>query len=146
MLQPAIDSGDAFAITQVLARYGHVMDRRDGDGLAMIFTADATFDTTSVGGAIYRGLAELRDFLAMGAAIHPPFHVLSNAWVFRGDDGEARSLSKWITVDRQSGLPRSGDYEDRWELVDGSWLIAERVARARWGGGGWADGYVPVDV
>ncbi len=131
---------DRFEITQVLARYGHVMDRRDAAGLADVFAPDATFDVTSVGGPLYRGLSELEDFLSLGDSVHPPFHILSNAWVYQ--EGEVvRSLSKWLTIDEQTGLPRSGDYLDTWRRTDAGWRIAERVAQVRWTGGSWSAGY-----
>jgi SnoaL-like domain len=131
---------DRFEITQVLARYGHVMDRREVVALPDIFTTDATFDVSSVGGPVYRGLSQLEDFLALGDSIHPPFHVLANAWVFQ-EGGAVRSLSKWLTIDAHTGLPRSGDYHDEWLLTADGWRISTRVARVRWTGGAWIDGY-----
>jgi hypothetical protein len=131
---------DRFEITQVLARYGHVMDGRDVAGLVDVFTEDGSFDASSVGGPVYLGLAELASFLALGDSVHPPFHVLANAWVFQ--DGDAvRSVSKWLTVDRETGLTRSGDYLDTWRSTPTGWRIAERVAQVRWTGGPWKDGY-----
>jgi hypothetical protein len=129
-----------WAITQVLALYGHVMDRRGASSLSDVFTDDATFDVTSLGGPVYQGLNDLEAFLALDDAIHPPFHVLTNAFVYE-DRGVVRSLSKWLTVDRETGLPRSGDYRDEWRLTAGGWRIAERVALSRWPGGPWTHGY-----
>jgi hypothetical protein len=131
---------DRFEITQVLARYGHVMDQREIAGLADVFAPDATFDVTSVGGPVYRGLAGLESFLALGDSVHPPFHLLTNAWVFE-EAGVVSSVSKWLTIDQQSGLPRSGDYLDTWRRTEQGWRISARIARARWAGGGWSDGY-----
>jgi hypothetical protein len=139
-MQVRLTVEDRFEITQVLARYGHVMDRRDVAALPDVFATDATFDVTSVGGPVYRGLSQLQDFLALGDSIHPPFHVLSNAWVYQEGDA-VRSLSKWLTVDAHTGLPRSGDYHDEWLLTEDGWRIAVRVARARWAGGPWIGGY-----
>ncbi|MGO4689725.1 nuclear transport factor 2 family protein [Glaciibacter sp. 2TAF33] len=131
---------DRFEITQVLARYGHVMDGRDFAGLAGVFVEDASFDVTSVGGPVYCGLSQLEGFLALGEAVHPPFHILANAWVFQ--DGEAvKSMSKWLTIDQATGLPRSGDYIDTWQKTSNGWRIAARTARVRWAGGSWSDGY-----
>jgi hypothetical protein len=131
---------DRFEITQVLARYGHVMDGRDFAALSAVFAPDATFDVSSVGGPVYRGLSQLEAFLALGDSIHPPFHVLANAWVFQAGD-TVTSLSKWLTIDQQSGLPRSGDYHDEWVRTPEGWRIAHRVARVRWTGGPWSGGY-----
>lgn len=131
---------DRFEITQVLARYGHVMDGRDVTGLAGIFAENAVFDVSSVGGGVYRGLPELESFLALGDTVHPPFHVLANAWIFE-EQGEVKSMSKWLTIDRSTGLPRSGDYLDTWRPTPTGWRIAHRVARVRWTGGPWSAGY-----
>jgi hypothetical protein len=135
-----ITVADRFEITQVLARYGHVMDLRDVAGLPDVFTPDATFDVSSVGGPVYRGLSQIGDFLALGDSVHPPFHVLANAWVFQVN-GAVRSLSKWLTIDAHTGLPRSGDYHDEWVSTADGWRISLRVARVRWTGGAWVDGY-----
>lgn len=132
---------DRFEITQVLARYGHVMDNRDAPILAEIFTQDAVFDVSSVGGPVYRGLEDLEGFLALGDSIHPPFHLLTNAWVSEDVDGAVTSVSKWLTVDKHTGLPRSGEYLDAWRRTDAGWRIAHRVARVRWTGGPWSGGY-----
>lgn len=132
---------DRFEITQVLARYGHVMDTRDFAGLAEIFAPEASFDVTSVGGPTYQGLPELVAFLELGDSVHPPFHLLTNAWVTVTDDGSVTSISKWLTIDRESGLPRSGDYHDRWVKTPQGWRIGQRVALSRWQGGAWAEGY-----
>lgn len=59
--QRSLSVEDRFEITQVLAQYGHVMDRRDYEGLAEVFAKDAIFDVSSVGGPVYRGLTELRE-------------------------------------------------------------------------------------
>jgi hypothetical protein len=131
---------DRFEITQVLARYGHVMDGRDFAGLPQVFAEGATFDVTSVGGPVYSGLAQLVDFLALGDSVHPPFHILANTWVFTDTD-VVRSVSKWLTIDRDTGLPRSGDYLDEWVRTSDGWRIVSRVARVRWAGGPWSDGY-----
>ncbi|MDR5699111.1 nuclear transport factor 2 family protein [Agromyces aerolatus] len=144
VLHDALTVEDRFEITQVLARYGHVMDGRDRSGLAEVFAPEATFDVTSVGGPVYRGLAELEGFLALGDSVHPPFHLLANAWVFL-EGGEVVSLSKWLTIDQHNGLPRSGDYRDTWRRTPGGWRISARVARVRWTGGPWSEGYDAPD-
>lgn len=128
----------------MLALYGHVMDARDIASLSAVFTADAVFDVTAADGAVHRGLAEITRFLELADAVHPPFHALTNAWV-GVEEGEVRSRSKWITVDRETGLPRSGDYLDVWRREPEGWRIAHRVARLRWAGGGWDGGYAELE-
>ena len=120
----------------VRARDGRTRPRR----IEADLHRDATFDVSSVGGPVYAGLTELEEFLALGDSVHPPFHILANSWVFPEGD-EVRSLSKWLTIDRHSGLPRSGDYLDEWVRTSHGWRIVRRVARVRWTGGPWSDGY-----
>jgi SnoaL-like domain len=56
-------------------------------------------------------------------------HVISNTRVFR-EDGDLRATSYYVAF-RDTGtnpsIPASmGEYHDRFELVDGEWLLAER--------------------
>lgn len=140
MLHENATDAQQLEIQRVLARYGHVMDGRDVPGLEEVFTPDAVFDTSSVGGEVHRGIDALCAFLLRGDTVHPPFHLLTNVWAYR--EGESlKSMSKWLTIDRDSGLPRSGDYLDTWRATDDGLRITERIARARWGGGPWAAGY-----
>jgi len=129
-----------FAITQVLAQYAHVMDRRAARSLPDVFTDDGVFDLANLGGPVYRGLADLEQFLARDDEVHPPFHAMTATWVYERD-GTMCSLSKWVTADRDTGLPRSGDYLDEWRGTPRGWRIAERVVLPRWWGGPWAAGY-----
>lgn len=135
-MHESLSAIDRFEITQVLARYGHVIDGRLLPSLSEIFTADASFDVTSVGGPVYSGIDGIADFVRLNN-VHPPFHTLTNAWVYE-EAGQVRSLSKWLTPDAATGLPRSGDYFDTWRRTGEGWRITARIARLRWAGGGWA--------
>lgn len=118
------------AATQLANRYGHVVDNRDLDTLSEIFTDDAVFDASKVGGAVHRGLPAIREFFSLGSDVHPPSHHTTNVYVHERD-GAIRMSSKYI-VGPLEGLARTGVYEDVLELQDGVWLISERRVFRRW--------------
>lgn len=118
------------AATQLANRYGHVVDNQDLDALGEIFTNDAVFDASAVGGAVYRGLPAIREFFSLGSAIHPPAHHTTNVYVHERDSA-VRVSSKYI-VGPLEGLARTGVYEDVLRQQDGAWLISERRVFRRW--------------
>src|SRR3954462_12965871 len=98
------------AATQLANRYGHVVDNADLDALGEIFTQDAVFDASPIGGETYRGLPAIREFFSLGPAVHPPAHHTTNVYV-QERDGAVRVSSKYI-VGPLEGLARTGVYED----------------------------------
>jgi len=52
--------GDAVAIYQLLALYGRLVDERDWDGLAELFTEDPVFNASGFGSPIHYGWISLR--------------------------------------------------------------------------------------
>ena len=118
------------AATQLVNRYGHVVDNRDLDALGEIFTEDAVFDASEVGGAAYRGLPAIREFFSLGSDIHPPAHHTTNVYVHERE-GSVGVSSKYI-VGPLEGLARTGVYEDMLRQQDGMWLISERKVFRRW--------------
>jgi ketosteroid isomerase-like protein len=117
------------AANQLANRYGHVVDNRDLDALGEIFTDDAVFDASEVGGVAYRGLPAIREFFSR-SDIHPPAHHTTNVYVHERD-GRIRVSSKYI-VGPLEGLARTGVYEDVLRQQDGTWLICERKVFRRW--------------
>ena len=57
------DQDDIEAIKQLKARYFRMMDAKDWDGLAAVFTADVEIDMTGEGGGVTRSVAEYMPFL-----------------------------------------------------------------------------------
>jgi hypothetical protein len=125
----AVGTEDVVAIQQLLALYGHVVDRGDLD-LSEVFTEDAVFDASDSGGGRHEGLAAIRAFFALGKPPHPPSHHAMNVWAYE-DGGETRALSKWMTIDRDTGRARSGDYADVLERTERGWRIRSRVVLVR---------------
>lgn len=59
----ATSAADLDAITQLKARYFRLMDAKDWDGLAAVFTDDVVIDMTETGGGITRSVGEYMPFL-----------------------------------------------------------------------------------
>ena len=57
------DSDDIEAIKQLKARYFRLMDTKDWDGYATVFTDDVVIDTSEDGAGIIQGRAEFLPFL-----------------------------------------------------------------------------------
>jgi ketosteroid isomerase-like protein len=120
---------DVLAIERLVALYGHAAD--GAARLDDVFTEDAVLDMSALSGEVYRGLARIRAFFALGAPPHPPSHHTTNVVVAVEGDA-ARVLSKWMTVDRATGGLKTGDYADVVVRLAGGWRIRERVATPRW--------------
>ena len=57
------DLAEIEAIKQLKARYFRMMDTKDWDGLAAVFTDDVEIDMTGEGGGVTNGVAEYLPFL-----------------------------------------------------------------------------------
>lgn len=84
-------SDDVEAIKQLKARYFRMMDTKDWDGLAAVFTDDVEVDVSGEGGGITRGASEFLSFLrtVIGNAItvhhgHMPEIELTSLTTARG--------------------------------------------------------------
>jgi 3-phenylpropionate/cinnamic acid dioxygenase small subunit len=126
-----LDAETIVAIEQLLARYGHVVDDGDLDGLAEVFTEDGAFDINAFGQGVHRGLGAIRAIFALGSPPHPPAHLTTNVYV-TSTGGEVRARSKWLTISRSTGTVRSGDYDDVVVLTPDGWRIQTRVVRIRY--------------
>jgi 3-phenylpropionate/cinnamic acid dioxygenase small subunit len=119
---------DVFAIHQLLARFGHVMDTRDWPALAEVFTDDAVYDVSSVGLDPIEGLATMRAFFE--EAQHPLAHHVTNVCVTRTADGETHAASKILGVLR-AGHVSTGTYQDTLVRTSEGWRIRSRIASRR---------------
>jgi 3-phenylpropionate/cinnamic acid dioxygenase small subunit len=128
-----MDAGDWIEIQQLMARYGHVADSGDLSALSEVFTDDAMFDVSALGGQVHAGIGAVRAFFGLGAPPHPPSHHTTNVLVGEPDaEGVVRVRSKWLTIDRASGGLKSGDYDDEVVRTSAGWRIRRRVATPRW--------------
>jgi hypothetical protein len=98
-------------IAELLGRYGRLVDGRDWDALAAIFTADARFDITPLGArGVLEGLPAIQHHMAH-AARHPAAHHITNVHVEALRDDCALVSSMLIAV-QHDGSAASGRYED----------------------------------
>lgn len=125
---PALDPAEVMAIHQLLALYGHVVDRREWHRLEELFTPDLVFDATGCDAELHQGVEELRK--NWRTARHPVAHHATNIVVLAVDGDRAEVISKGIGVG-PNGRVGSVDYNDILRKQDGSWRIARRVATLR---------------
>jgi hypothetical protein len=124
-----ITVADRLEINELAARYGFVIDDRDWDGLATVFTDDAVFVLLGFPGGDVRleGLTAIRDMMEHGR--HPVAHHVTNVLVDVGPDGVW--MRSKIIGSGAKGRVGSADYRDRLRRTGDGWRIAERVVTLR---------------
>jgi hypothetical protein len=120
---------DIEAIKQLKARYFRLMDTKDWDGLATVFTDDVHIDMTGEGGGVTESVDEYMPFIrqVIGDVItvhqgHMPEITLTSPTTATGI---------WALEDRlwwPEGSPISsmhafGHYHETYERLDGEWYI-----------------------
>ena len=128
MQDPQLDPKDIVAIEQVLARYTHVMDARDWDGLARVFLQDAVLDYADLGCPVMNGLQEVRDFFDQ--AQHPVAHNLTSPVVESSAEDIAVVRSKWLNPAPDWSMS-AGDFLDEFVRTVDGWRIARRTGTRR---------------
>ena len=123
----APDFADWLAISELKARYCRLLDSKDWDGWAALFTSDFLLDSTGSGGPRIEGrdafVASVRRSLETAVTVH---HVHMPEITVTGDAATAI----WPMMDHlvwANGrtLAGYGHYHDRYVRVGGDWLIAE---------------------
>jgi uncharacterized protein (TIGR02246 family) len=124
-------------IRGLMHAYGRLIDARDWDGFAKLWTDDAVYvggpgSDTLRGGAAIAGF--LRDIIASNPSGvgEPNFHVFFNEEIsVAGSQARATSMSTFVTPNA-SGAPVMSilaRYEDEYVLVDGHWRFKGRIVR-----------------
>jgi hypothetical protein len=128
---PAIELADRFAIHELLALYGHLIDEREWTRLAEIFTDDVVFDASDFGAEVVNGRDRLVEVWSRPDAGHPLAHHASNI-VLLGSAGpdSIDVLSKGLGVG-PNGRVASIVYRDVVRQTDSGWRIARRTATLR---------------
>jgi 3-phenylpropionate/cinnamic acid dioxygenase small subunit len=125
---------DRAAIQDLLVRYAHCVDRRDLEGVAACFTADAEYRGSLGDGTIENALVALRDRMAR---YESTMHLLGNQLI-EIDGDRARSETYAIAHHR---LNNDGDrrtltvgvrYADDLVRREGRWVICRRVVHMEW--------------
>jgi hypothetical protein len=121
------DLADEVALVRLLADYGHLMDARDWQGLARIFTDDAVCDWSAFDLAVTTSLAELQRY--NDEIRHPLGHHVTNVVAdVHGDEATIRSK---LLVVLDDGSVATGDYVDQAVRTPDGWRIRHRVATPR---------------
>jgi len=121
---------DRAAITELLARHGHLFDDGELDRLDLLFTASVSYDVTAFGGGVLRGIEAIRAAtLALGDR-NPVGHHVTNVMLDEQPDGSVRARSKGIGV-YADGTAGSVTYEDTVVRTGEGWRIDARTVTPR---------------
>jgi 3-phenylpropionate/cinnamic acid dioxygenase small subunit len=121
---------DRIAIMDLINEHGHRTDSGDFDGLAALFTENAVYDVSALGGGVLVGRVAFREAaLALGDG-NPVAHHVTNIVLREAADGEVRVRSKGFGV-MADGSVGSVTYEDTVERTTVGWRIAHRTVRPR---------------
>jgi hypothetical protein len=121
---------DILAIHQLLALYGHIIDEREWQRVAELFTATAVYDMTAFGLVAVRGAAAIREMWSRPDAMHPLAHHATNIVISEDPDGTVRVVSKGIGVGA-NGRVGSVVYRDVVERTPQGWRFASRQGQLR---------------
>lgn len=116
---------------ELYARYPHMMDSDDEDGVADCFTDDGRFLISGQGD--FKSHDEIRELVGRTAKGRPP-HFTLNVWIQEVADGSARSSAYFLLIDPESGANVAyGRYTDNpVRCEDGRWRFAERRVQFQW--------------
>lgn len=125
----SIDVADRLEISEVIARYGHLIDAQEYSRLDEIFTADAIFDLAGYGGARYQGLDAIITLMEESNE-HPLAHHSSNIVIDSFNTNSLNVLSKGIGVG-YGGKVGSVTYRDVFIHTENGWRISQRNVELR---------------
>ncbi|MFN8027984.1 MAG: nuclear transport factor 2 family protein [Acidimicrobiia bacterium] len=121
-----MDLADRLALHEMPGRYGDLIDDRDWDGLATIFTDDATFE---IPGEVLDGLEGIRAF--MRQSNHPRTHAMTNVYADATPDdpnATSRAVVRFRIIGmRRDGRIMSGRYRDDVVRTPEGWRVQTRV-------------------
>ncbi|HEY3504137.1 MAG TPA: nuclear transport factor 2 family protein [Actinocatenispora sp.] len=124
----ALSETDRTAVTELIARHGHLVDSGRIDRLDEVFTTDTTYDVTDLGGGVLHGTAAIREAtLALGDG-HPVGHLVTNTVLTETPDG-IRALSKGLGV-LADGTCGTVTYDDTVVRGEHGWRITHRTVLA----------------
>jgi len=126
----ALTTEDRTVITDLINRYGHLIDAGELDSLGELFTADVTYDVTDLGHGTLAGVEAIRSAaLAVGEA-NPVGHHITNLVLTEQGAGRVHARSKGIGI-MADGTCGSVVYDDVVVRGDDGWRISHRKIAAR---------------
>jgi hypothetical protein len=122
-------SHDSWAVRELLARYGHVVDNQAWDELPSVFTNDVELDAEFADGEfrVVTGLDRLREFLE-GFDSRRSHHTLNT--IVDEHDGVVHAWSRFLVVEFDA-TSLTGDYVDEIVKTAGGPRIAKRRISTR---------------
>jgi hypothetical protein len=134
-----LDATDIVMIHQLLARYGHTIDRRDWTAFGDLFVADATIDYRGGTGTVERsGREQIVAWFRDLDDSHPAAHHVTNIVVDDGADrtGRVDVDSKFLApFTREQNTPKrmyGGDYHDVVVYTTNGWRFSHKQCIPRW--------------
>lgn len=125
---PEFTLADRLAVSEVLARYCHCLDRGRWDDFRGLFTDDCRLDLSQVIG-LYEGADGIRGFCETMRSLPIVMrHLLTNV-VVRGEGDRATVESYVLAITGPEGGPMSqttGFYDDELVRQGGAWRIRSR--------------------
>jgi ketosteroid isomerase-like protein len=123
-----LKTADRVEIHELAARYGFMVDDRDWDSLASVFTEDALYVIRFPDGdRRWDGISGIRSLMDPGR--HPLAHHVTNVMVDAGPDGV--TMRSKVVGTLPEGRAASFDYRDKLRRTADGWRIAERVVTLR---------------
>lgn len=130
---------DRLALQQLAIDYANAIDRRDWDGLDLVFTVDAHIDYSAMGG-IAGDYRRIKAWLPRSLRFFKSYqHFVGNfQYRLEGDDGgrargEVACFNPMVVPGLLFGLPRTVVfgfwYEDEYRRTAEGWRIVRRVER-----------------
>jgi len=123
-----MEPADRLEIHELPGRYGDAIDDRNWEGLDRVFTDDATFDLTDLGGPVLSGLAEIRRFMDTDAT-HPQTHLMTNIYVDEQPGGA--KLCFRLVARQKGGVFGTASYYDDVVKTPAGWRVKDRVIALR---------------
>jgi 3-phenylpropionate/cinnamic acid dioxygenase small subunit len=125
-----VSPDDRAAITELLARHGHLFDDGELDRLGELFTPSVSYDVTAFGAGVLHGIEAIRDAtLALGDR-NPVAHHVTNVELTDRPDGSVRARSKGIGI-YADGTAGSVTYVDTVVRTGEGWRIDARTVVPR---------------
>jgi hypothetical protein len=126
----SLNAEDRGIITDLINRYGHLVDTGQFDRMHEILTEDVVYDVTDLDGGVLVGLEALRQAALTVGDGNPLAHHVTNIVLDEATGDLVHALSKGLGVMADGGIG-SVTYEDRIERRDRGWRIAQRTVRSR---------------
>ena len=123
-----MDVTDRIDLHELPGRYGDAIDDRDWERLHQIFTDDAVFDLTDLGGPVLEGLTEIKRYMDEDAQ-HPRTHLMTNIYVDEAPGG-ARLYFRIVALLPERVVGTASYYDDVVK-TDAGWRVSNRVITRR---------------